>query len=133
LQNAFFIITSLIVWWEYILYIYATTGGKYSVTSIRNILKRTKEDAGIKKSIRVHTLQHSFATHMLEKGVDLRFIQEILGHKDIKTTMIYTRVAKRRLSYISSQLDDLEIMDKNDRFVEGGYKRNSDNNLSPDY
>ncbi|MBN2521685.1 MAG: site-specific integrase [Bacteroidales bacterium] len=109
------------------------SGGKDSVTSIRNILKRAKEAAGIKKSIRVHTLRHSFATHMLEKGVDLRFIQEILGHKDIKTTMIYTRVAKRRIGYIGSPLDDLEIIDKNDRFVEGGYKRNSDNNLSPDY
>jgi len=63
-------------------------GGKYSASSIRSILKRAREEAGIKKSIRVHTLRHSYATHMLKKGVDLRFIQEILGHKDIKTTII---------------------------------------------
>jgi len=108
-------------------------GGQYSVSSIRSILKRAKEESGIKKSIRVHTLRHSFATHMLEKGVDLRFIQEILGHKDIKTTMIYTHVARRRLSYIASPLDDLDIFGKNDRFIESGDKRKSDSHLSPDY
>jgi integrase/recombinase XerD len=105
-------------------------GGRYSVTSIRAILKKAKEAAGIRKSIRVHTLRHSFATHMLEKGVDLRFIQEILGHQDIKTTMIYTHVARRRLSYIASPLDDLELFDNHDRFVERGHKRNPKDDLS---
>ena len=106
-------------------------GGLYSESSIRNILKRARKESGIKKEIRVHTLRHSFATHMLEKGVDLRYIQEILGHKDLKTTMIYTHVSRRRLSYIASPFDDLNISKKNDTFVERGDKRNSDFNLSP--
>ena len=107
-------------------------GGPYSVSSIRLILKRAQAAAGINKPIRVHTLRHSFATHMLEKGVDLRYIQEILGHKDIKTTMIYTHVARRRLSYIASPLDDLEIDTENDRFYDRGHKPNQKNHLSPD-
>jgi integrase/recombinase XerD len=112
---------------------YGSGNERYSVSSIRRILKIAGERAGIKKQIRVHTLRHSFATHMLEKGVDLRFIQEILGHSDIKTTMIYTRVARRRLRYIASPLDDMDIYDRSDPDIESKDKHNPNLRLSPDF
>ena len=64
---------------------------------------------GIKKEVTLHTLRHSFATHLLEAGTDIRYIQELLGHNDPKTTMIYTHVSRKKLSEINSPFDDLEI------------------------
>lgn len=82
-------------------------GGKYSVQSIQQIFKRAAKKAGIQKKATVHTLRHSFATHLLEKGIDLRYIQEILGHKNSKTTEIYTHVSKSNISRIKNPLDDI--------------------------
>lgn len=70
-----------------------------------------KAGIGIKKKISMHTLRHSFATHLLESGVDLGYIQEIPGHKSPKTTMIYTRVREEHTSNIRSPIDDIRSND----------------------
>ena len=82
---------------------------QYSTTSIQAIFKRALGKAKITKKATVHTLRHSFATHLLEDGVNLRYIQMLLGHNSSKTTEIYTHVTKTRLSDISSPLDKLDI------------------------
>jgi site-specific recombinase XerD len=80
-------------------------GTKYSTSSVRNILKRAYLKAGIKKHVRTHTLRHSFATHLLEQGTDLRSIQTLLGHNSISTTEIYTHVANNTMKNIINPLD----------------------------
>ena len=64
---------------------------------------------GINKNVSVHTLRHSFATYLLEHGTDLRYIQKLLGHKDSKTTEIYTHVTKTVMDKIVSPIDNLDI------------------------
>lgn len=73
--------------------------------SVQHIFARACENAGIHKKATVHTLRHCFATHLLESGVDLRYIQELLGHSSSKTTEIYTHVSNRSLQNIKSPLD----------------------------
>ena len=82
-------------------------GGKYSPTSVANILKKAALKAGIKKTVTPHMLRHSFATHLLEQGTDLRYIQELLGHNSSKTTEIYTHVSKKAIDKIRNPMDDL--------------------------
>ncbi|MCX7546831.1 tyrosine-type recombinase/integrase [Xanthomarina sp. F1114] len=80
-------------------------GGIYSASSVRAFLKKSCKLAQISPSISPHVLRHSYATHMLENGVDLRYIQSLLGHSKPETTMIYTHVAHRDLMAISNPLD----------------------------
>jgi site-specific recombinase XerD len=79
---------------------------KYSSTSVSNILKKATAKAGINKKVTPHMLRHSFATHLLEQGTDLRYIQELLGHSSSKTTEIYTHVSKRAIDKIKNPIDD---------------------------
>jgi site-specific recombinase XerD len=76
-----------------------------STRSAQAIFRKAVDSAGIIKKVSIHTLRHSFATHMLEQGVDLRYIQSLLGHASCKTTEIYTHVSEKRVSQIQSPLD----------------------------
>ena len=82
-------------------------GGPYSVESIRKVFRAAWEKAGIKQAATPHTLRHSFATHLLEQGTDLRYIQTLLGHGSSKTTDIYTHVTTHAIEKIMSPLDNL--------------------------
>ena len=83
------------------------TGGQYTIRSVQQVFKQAMTKAKVNKKIGIHGLRHSYATHLLEAGVDTLFIKELLGHRDIKTTMIYTRISNKSLSNIISPLDNL--------------------------
>ncbi len=80
-------------------------GKPYSASSIRAFLKTSCRKAGIKKTVTPHTLRHSYATHMIENGVGLRYVQELLGHSKPETTMLYTHIARKDLIEINNPLD----------------------------
>jgi site-specific recombinase XerD len=80
---------------------------KYSEGSLQKVLKSALKKAKIKKPVTLHWLRHSYATHLLESGTDLRYIQELLGHNSSKTTEIYTHVSQKSLQKIRSPFDDL--------------------------
>jgi integrase/recombinase XerD len=82
-------------------------GGKYSVRSAQTIFKTALQNANLNKNVGIHSLRHSFATHLLENGTDVRFIQELLGHKDIRTTLLYTNVSDKSIRNIKSPLDTM--------------------------
>jgi len=84
-------------------------GGKYSPKSVQALFKRALQKSGIKKKATVHTLRHSFATHLLDDGTDIRYIQELLGHKRLETTQIYTHVTSYSINKIKSPADNLNI------------------------
>lgn len=85
-----------------------TPGEQYSASALVKVLKEAADRAGIKHRVHVHMLRHSFATHLLEQGTDLRTIQELLGHNDIKTTSIYLHVTSAHKSSIPNPLDTLD-------------------------
>lgn len=81
-------------------------GNRLTETTIQKIVAMAAEKAGIRKNVSPHTLRHSFATHLLENGTDIRYIQELLGHAKLQTTQIYTHVASSNLQSIKSPLDN---------------------------
>ena len=94
----------------------------YSTSSVRNILKTACKKAGIKKRVSPHTLRHSYATHLLELGVDVRYVQTFLGHKKPETTMIYTHISSNKVEEMVNPLDELfkeeliSLADKRNKF-----------------
>ncbi|HEY3525849.1 MAG TPA: tyrosine-type recombinase/integrase, partial [Nitrososphaeraceae archaeon] len=95
----------------------------YSPTSLQAILKRAVKKAGIKKHVKLHSLRHSFATHLLESGTSTRYIQVLLGHESSRTTEIYTHVANFGVDRVKSPLDNIPVMPvSNSDEVESGTK-----------
>jgi integrase/recombinase XerD len=85
----------------------SVSGEKYSEQSLQCVLKQAIEKCNITKPVTLHWLRHSYATHLLESGTDLRYIQELLGHKSSRTTEIYTHVTEKSIQKIKSPFDDL--------------------------
>lgn len=83
------------------------SGGKYTAKSIQRFIKKYAHKANIQKSVTPHMLRHSYATHQLENGINIRYVQELLGHNSIKTTELYTQVTKISKNNISNPLDHL--------------------------
>lgn len=79
-------------------------GGKLAVTTIQKVFSQCLKKSGIKKQATFHSLRHSFATHLLENGTDVRYVQELLGHQNIRTTQIYTQVTNPSIRKIKSPL-----------------------------
>ncbi len=89
------------------IYVFESTsaGVKYSVSSMSQILKTMARSAGIRRNVHLHMLRHSFATHLLEDGKDIRYVQELLGHRSIKTTERYTHIISDALVSVASPFD----------------------------
>jgi integrase/recombinase XerD len=88
-------------------YLFESKRGKLSTRNLQKIVERAAKRAGIQKQVHPHTLRHSFATHLLDEGVDLRKIQELLGHSQLDTTQKYTHVSTKQLKEIKSPFDSL--------------------------
>ncbi len=83
-------------------------GGKYTAKSIQSFIKKYAQEAQIQKSVTPHILRHSYATHQLENGINIRYVQELLGHNSIKTTELYTHLTKVSKNNITNPLDQLK-------------------------
>jgi site-specific recombinase XerD len=94
-------------------------GEKYSYTSMTAVFKNAARKAGINRRVHLHMLRHSFATHALEQGMDIRYVQELLGHNDLKTTQIYTHITSIARQKLRSPFDSLDFEEKNNIFISG--------------
>jgi site-specific recombinase XerD len=83
-------------------------GEALSVGTVQHVMRNAVEKAGLEKKASVHTLRHSFATHLLENGTDIRYIQQLLGHSNIKTTMVYTHIMPKAARKVISPLDHMQ-------------------------
>ncbi len=88
-------------------FVFSGRNGKMTSRNLQKIVSRAAKKANLQKDVHCHTLRHSFATHLLENGVDIRKIQELLGHADLSTTQIYTHISKEELKKIKSPLDTM--------------------------
>jgi len=88
-------------------YLFTSKNGRLTSRNLQKIVKAAAKNAGIERSVHPHTLRHSYATHLLEDGVDIRFIQELLGHSDLSTTQQYAHVSREQLKKIKSPYDTL--------------------------
>lgn len=89
-------------------YVFAGRDGQMTTRNVQRVVKRAAEQAGVDKKVTPHTLRHSYATHLLEDGNDLRLIQELLGHSNLQTTEIYTHVSSEAKQDIDNPLDKIE-------------------------
>ncbi len=99
-------------------YVFPGTKGKMTNRNIQRIVKITLKRANIQKKVTPHTLRHSYATHLLESGVDIRKIQVLLGHENLSTTEIYTHVSNEQIKKIESPLDTLMQEEKEEKTEE---------------
>ena len=88
-------------------YLFTGPKGKLTDRNIQKIIRKAAQKAFIKKKVHPHTLRHSFATHLLEDGINIRIIQELLGHSNLSTTQIYTHISSEQLKKVKSPLDSL--------------------------
>jgi site-specific recombinase XerD len=106
-----YLLTLLRQWWKQLepeLWLFPSYQDRHiSARQLHRICQETAKLAGIKKRVSPHTLRHSFATHLLERGIDIRVIQAMLGHKKLDTTALYTQVAVKSVSAVTSRLDYL--------------------------
>jgi site-specific recombinase XerD len=94
-------------------------GEKYSFTSMSNVLKDAAKSAGIRRRVHLHMLRHSFATHCLEQGMDIRYVQELLGHFNLKTTERYTHITTVAMRKLKSPFDHLDFTESAPTFQRG--------------
>ena len=84
-------------------------GDQYSIRSAQSVFKNALKKAGIRKNVGIHSLRHSYATHLLEYGTDISLIQKLLGHNNIKTTLHYTKVTDQYIAKVRSPLDRIKV------------------------